>query len=317
MNQLACLVIAFACLALPACGDGATDADEKIVVGFAQTGAESSWRTAETRSIREEAAKRGIDLRFADGQGKQENQTKALRTFIAQGVDVILLAPLVATGWEPVLREVKRAGIPVILVSRGVEVRDPSLYETLIASDFVAEGRAAAEWLAKETDGECNIIELHGTPGSDCATERREGFAEVIAKHPNMKIKASQSGDFRRTGGKEVMEALLKVHGKDIHAVYAHNDDMAIGAIQAIEVAGLKPGEDIKIVSVDGVKAAFDAMVNGTLNCSIECPPLHGPAAFDAVEAVLAGTELPKRTTIPLTVFDRTNAKDFIDTREY
>src|SRR6185436_11812480 len=213
---------------------------KKITAGFSQIGAESAWRSAETQSIRSEAEKRGVTLRFSDAQQKQENQIKALRTFLAQRVDAIILAPVVETGWEPVLREIKRAKIPVILVDRGVKVSDESLYTTLIASDFVEEGRMAANWLVKKLNGKGNVVELQGTPGAAPAIDRNKGFQEVIAKNPGLKIIKSQTGEFTRAKGKEVMEAFLRAEGKNINAVYAHNDDMALGAIQAIEEAGLK-----------------------------------------------------------------------------
>src|SRR3982751_4686702 len=227
-------------------------AAKKLVVGFSQIGAESGWRTAETESIQAEAKKRGIDLRFSDAQQKQENQIKARRTFLAQRVDAIILAPVVETGWEPVLKEVKRAKIPVILVDRGIKVSDESLYTTLIASDFVEEGRLAGEWLAKKLNGKGNIVELQGTPGAAPAIDRKKGFEEVIAKNSGLKIIKSQTGEFTRSKGKEVMEAFLKAEGKNITAVYAHNDDMALGAIQAIEEAGLKPGGGIIVGSIEG-----------------------------------------------------------------
>ncbi len=292
-------------------------ADKKLVVGFSQIGAESAWRTAETRSIEDEAKKRGVTLRSSDAQGKEENQIKALRNFIAQGVDAIILAPKVETGWEPVLKEVKRAKIPVILVDRGIKVSDESLYTTLIASDFVEEGRLAGEWLAKKLNGKGNIVELQGTPGAAPAIDRKKGFAEVIAKNPRMKIIKSQTGEFERAKGKQTMEAFLKAEGKNIHAVYAHNDDMAIGAIQAIEEAGMKPGTDIIVVSIDGVKGAFEAMVAGKLNCTVECNPLLGPAAFDAIAAVKAGKTVPKKTIVKDEVFDQSVAKDVIGSRKY
>src|SRR6476620_11046542 len=205
-------------------------ANKKIVVGFSQIGAESGWRTANTESIKSEAAKRGVDLKFADAQQKQENQIKALRSFIAQGVDVIAFSPVVETGWEPVLREIKRAGIPVILSDRAVAVTDRSLYVTFIGSDFIEEGRRAANWLIKATSGKAVIAELVGTPGSAPAIDRKKGFEETISKHPEMKIVKSQSGDFTRAKGKEVMESFLKSpEGKQINALYAHNDDMALG----------------------------------------------------------------------------------------
>jgi ABC-type sugar transport system substrate-binding protein len=290
---------------------------KKLMVGFSQIGAESAWRSAETDSIRSEGAKRGIDLRFSDAQQKQENQIKALRAFLAQGVDAIILAPVVETGWEPVLREIKRAKIPVVLVDRGIKVSDESLYTTLIASDFVEEGRMAATWLAKKLNGQATIVELQGTPGAAPAIDRKKGFEEGIARHPGMKIVKSQSGDFTRSKGKEVMEAFLKAEGKNIQAVYAHNDDMALGAIQAIEEAGLKPGADIVIVSIDGVKGAFDAMVAGKLNCTVECNPLLGPAAFDAIEAIRAGKAVAKKTIVKDEVFDQSVAKDVIASRKY
>ncbi|HTD67452.1 MAG TPA: ABC transporter substrate-binding protein [Candidatus Limnocylindria bacterium] len=292
-------------------------ADKKLTVGFSQIGAESAWRTAETESIRGEATKRGVNLRFSDAQQKQENQIKAIRAFLAQGVDAIILAPVVETGWEPVLKEVKRAKIPVILVDRGINVSDESLYTTLIASDFVAEGRLAGEWLAKKLNGKGNIVELQGTPGAAPAIDRKKGFEQAIAKNPGLKIIKSQTGEFTRSKGKEVMEAFLKAEGKNVNAVYAHNDDMALGAIQAIEEAGLKPGTDIIVVSIDGVKGAFEAMVAGKLNCTVECNPLLGPAAFDAIEAVKVGRTVPKKTIVKDEVFDQSVAMDVIGSRKY
>jgi ABC-type sugar transport system substrate-binding protein len=295
----------------------AAAAGKKIVVGFSQIGAESGWRSAETQSIRSEAEKRGVPLRFSDAQQKQENQIKALRTFVAQRVDAIILAPVVETGWEPVLREIKRAKIPVVLVDRGVKVSDESLYTTLIASDFVEEGRMAADWLAKKLNGKGNVVELQGTPGAAPAIDRKKGFQEGIAKHPDIKIIKSQTGDFTRAKGKEVMEAFLRAEGKNINAVYAHNDDMALGAIQAVEEAGLKPGKDIIVVSIDGLKSAFEAMVAGKLNCTVECNPLLGPAAFDAIESILAGKPVPKKVVVKDQVFDQSTAAQVIDSRQY
>jgi simple sugar transport system substrate-binding protein len=298
----------------------AESSKRNVTVGFSQIGAESAWRTAETESIRSEAGRRGVKLKFSDAQQKQENQIKALGAFIAQKVDAIILAPVVETGWEPVLKQAKAAKIPVILVDRGVKVSDDSLYTTLIASDFVAEGRMAGEWLAKKLNGKGNVVELQGTPGAAPALDRKKGFQEAIKENPDIKIIKSQTGEFTRAKGKEVMEAFLKAAqggGTKIDAVYAHNDDMALGAIQAIEEAGLKPGIDIMVVSIDGVKGAFEAMVAGKLNCSVECNPLLGPAAFDAVEAALAGKALPKKTIMKDQLFDQSVAKDVIGKRQY
>ena len=316
MKPLHILLIGVAALLAPgdAAGQGAS---KKLVVGFSQIGAESAWRTAETESIRSEAKKRGVNLRFSDAQQKQENQIKALRAFLAQNVDAIILAPVVETGWEPVLKEIKRAKIPVVLVDRGINVSDQSLYATLIASDFVEEGRMAAAWLGKKLGGKGNIVELQGTPGAAPAIDRKKGFEEGLKAFPGMKIIKSQSGEFTRSKGKEVMEAFLKAEGKNINAVYAHNDDMALGAIQAIEEAGLRPGTDVILVSIDGVKGAFEAMVAGKLNCTVECNPLLGPAAFDAVEAIKFGKEVPKKTVVKDEVFDQSVAKDVIASRQY
>lgn len=301
-----------------ACALPLRGADKKIVVGFSQIGAESGWRTANTESIKSEAAKRGIDLKFADAQQKQENQIKALRSFIAQDVDVIAFSPVVETGWEPVMQEIKKAGIPVVLSDRAVKVSDDSLYVTFIGSDFVEEGRRAANWLAKATNGKAVIAELVGTPGSAPAIDRKEGFEEVIKNHPDMKIVKSQSGDFTRAKGKEVMEAFLKSpDGKNITALFAHNDDMALGAIQAMDEAGIKPGKDILIVSIDGVRGAFEAMKAGKLNCTVECNPLIGPQLFDAVEAIMAKKSLPKRVQTEEGVFVQEQAAAELPKRKY
>ncbi len=286
-------------------------------IGFSQIGAESAWRTAETKSIQDEAKKRQIDLKFSDAQQKQENQIKALRAFIAQKVEAIVLAPVVETGWEPVLREAKEAKIPVILVDRGITTTDDSLYSTLIASDFVEEGRKAGRWLATKTNGKANIVEIQGTPGAAPTLDRKAGFAEVIQKYPDLKIIKSQTGEFTRAKGKEVMEAFLKADGKNIQAVYAHNDDMALGALQAIEEAGLHPGKDILIVSVDGEKPAFEAMVAGKLNATVECNPLLGPAVFDAIQKIEKGQMVAKKTLIDDQIFDAQVAPSVIGGRQY
>lgn len=287
-------------------------------VGFSQIGAESAWRTANTESIKSEAKKRGVNLQFADAQQKQENQIKALRSFVAQGVDAIAFSPVVTTGWEPVLREIKDAKIPVILTDRTVDVTDDSLYTAFIGSDFVEEGRRAGRWLAKATGGKAVIAELQGTPGAAPAIDRKKGFEEILAKNPGMKIVKSQSGDFTRAKGKEVMESFLKSsEGKKITALYAHNDDMALGAIQAMEEAGIKPGKDIKIVSVDAVRGAFEAMVAGKLNCTVECNPMIGPQLFDTVAALRAGKPVPKKIVTKEGVFDQSTAKATLPTRQY
>lgn len=291
--------------ALPAC-DARKAAPGALIVGFSQIGAESAWRTANTRSIQAEAARRGVDLRFSDAQGKQENQIRALRTFIQQRVDVIAFSPVVETGWQPVLEEAKRAGIPVVLTDRAVAVDDPSLYVCFIGSDFVEEGRNAARWLAQAAGGNAVVAELEGTPGSAPAIDRKRGFAEELARHPGMRIARSQSGDFNTAKGKEVFEAFLRSpDGPSITALYAHNDDMALGAIQALEEAGKQPGRDVLIVSIDGVRAAFQAILDGKLNCTVECNPLLGPKLFELVERICRGEAVPKRVLTDEGVYDR------------
>ncbi len=305
---------------------GSALAKDKVVVGFSQIGAESAWRVANTESIVSEAKKRPhIELKFSDAQQKQENQIKAIRSFISQGVDVIAFSPVVETGWEPVLKEAKRAGIPVILSDRAVDVQDDSLWVTFMGSDFVEEGRRAGNWLKENYDrlknpdkssDVVNVVELQGTVGSAPAIDRKVGFAEVTEGTP-FKIIKSQSGDFTRAKGKEVMEAFLKSEGKNIDVLYAHNDDMALGAIQAIEEYGLAPGKDIIIVSIDAVRGAFEAMLDGKLNCTVECSPLLGPQLFDAVDDLMAGKELPKRIVTNEGVFPAEVAAEVLPTRTY
>ena len=292
-------------------------AGKPLKVGFAQTGAESAWRTANTDSMKSEAARRGIDLKFADAQGKPENQIRAVRSFVTQGVDVIIIAPIVTTGWEPVLREAKQAKIPVIVMDRTVEVSDESLYACFIGSDFAEEGHMAADWLARHANGKGRILELQGTTGSAPANERRRAFAEGIAKYPDLKVIDSQSGDFRREGGKEVMESFLKKHGRNFDIVYAHNDDMALGAIQAIEAAGLKPGKDVMIVSIDAVREGVEAVVAGKINCVVECNPLFGPKAYDAAAKLALGQPVPRKQFNKDELFDSTNAAAALPTRKY
>ena len=266
-------------------------------IGFSQIGSESGWRAAETTLTKQQAEERGIDLKFADAQQKQENQIKAMRSFIAQGVDAILIAPVVATGWDSVLQEAKEAEIPVVLLDRMVDSSD-DLYLTAVGSDLVHEGNVAGQWLVDELDGkDCNVVELQGTTGSSPAIDRKNGFEQAINGHDNIKLIRSQTGDFTRTKGKEVMESFLKAEdgGKNICALYAHNDDMAVGAIQAIKEAGLKPGEDIKIVAIDAVPDAHLAIAQGEMNATIELTPNMAGPALDALEAYLAdGTVPPK-----------------------
>ncbi len=301
-------------------GDAPTQsADDKVVLGFSQVGAESGWRTANTDSIKASAEEWGFELKFSDAQQKQENQIKAIRSFIQQKVDVIAFSPVVESGWDTVLQEAKDAGIPVILTDRAVDSEDTSYYESFIGSDFVEEGRKAGRWLVEQyadATEPVNIVELQGTTGSAPAIDRKQGLEEAIQDNPNLQIIASQTGDFTRAKGKEVMQSFLQAHD-DIDVLYAHNDDMGLGAIQAIEAAGLVPGEDIKIITVDAVKDGMIAASEGKINFIVECNPLLGPQLMQAVEDVLAGKEIDKRIVTEETTFTSEEAKAALPDRKY
>ncbi|WP_299909892.1 galactofuranose ABC transporter, galactofuranose-binding protein YtfQ [uncultured Paracoccus sp.] len=270
---------------------------EGETVGFSQIGSESGWRAAETTLTKSQAEERGIQLQFSDAQQKQENQIAAIRSFIAQGVDAILLAPVVATGWDAVLEEAQEAEIPVVLLDRQVDSSD-ELILTAVGSNLVHEGEVAGGWLVNEVgDRECRIVELQGTTGSSPAIDRKTGFENAIKDHANLSIVRSQTGDFTRAQGKEVMESFLQAEngGKDICALYAHNDDMAVGAIQAIKEAGLAPGKDILVVSIDGVPDIFQAMAAGEANATVELTPNMAGPAFDALAAYWADGTMPEK----------------------
>ena len=314
-------------VSLSACGGSSSDTasassgggDDSIVMGFAQVGAESGWRTANTKSVQESAKKAGVELKFSDAQQKQENQIKAMRTYIQQGVDVIAFSPVVESGWDTVLKEAKDAKIPVILTDRAVDSKDETLYETFLGSDFVLEGEKAGQWVAeefKDATGPVNIVELQGTTGSAPANDRKAGFAKAIEANPNLKIVESQTGEFTRAKGKEVMEAFLKSQ-KQIDVLYAHNDDMGLGAIEAIKAAGLKPGEDIKIVTVDAVKDGMTALAAGKINFIVECSPLLGPQLMDIGAKVLAGEKVEQRIVTEETTFTPEQAKVELPNRKY
>jgi galactofuranose transport system substrate-binding protein len=284
-----------------------------LTIGFSQVGSESDWRTAFTEITISEAESRGINLLFSNAENSQENQIAAIRSFIEQGVDAILLAPVIETGWTGVLKEVQAAGIPIVIIDRNVTA-DESLYLTRVSSDFVFEGRLAAAWLAQATSGTCKIVELQGTVGSSAARDRLIGFNQVIALFPGMQIIVSQSADFRRPMGKEVMANILHTEDPaDICALWSHNDDMAIGAIEAIKEAGLDPGDDILIVSVDAIPDIFKAMMAGDTNATVELSPYMAGPAFDAIAAYLNGEDVPK--WIPVTggiYFPDTAAEEYL-----
>jgi ABC-type sugar transport system substrate-binding protein len=294
----------------PAVLDGA-------VIGFAQVGSESGWRSANTDDIKRAAEENKVDLQFTSAEGEQAKQIASIKTFITQGVDLIAFSPVVETGWDAVLEEAKTAGIPIVLTDRAVD-SDPSLYKTFIGSDFIAEGEKAGTWAKEEFAGAgpVNMVVLEGTTGSAPANDRAEGWENILGSDPNFKVLASQTGDFTRDGGKKVMEGFLAAY-PDIDLLYAHNDDMALGAIEAIEAAGKVPGKDIKIVSVDAVKAGMEALSAGKINFIVECSPLLGDQLFQAASAVLSGQEIPARIITVETTFDQEQATAALPSRAY
>ena len=289
---------------------------EDLIVGYAQLGAESEWRAANTISIKETAEQLGVELRFVDAQQKQDNQILAVRKFIIQRVDIIGISPIVESGWDDVFQQASEAGIPIILVDRRADVPE-DLYVSYLGSDFLEEGRNAARIMADLVDGQAKIVELVGTIGSAPANDRYTGFREILREHPGMFIIDSQSGDFTRARGKEVMAAFLQKYDGQITAVYAHNDDMALGAIQAIEEYGLRPGVDIKIVSVDAARGAFEAMIAGKLNATVECNPLLGPQFFELALKVVNSEPIPKWVPSIESIFFPEDAMEILPTRMY
>ncbi len=294
--------------------------DEKVTLGFAQVGNESAWRTANTDSIIKAADHENVDLQLKNAHNNQEKQIAIMREFIKQKVDVIAFSPLVEHGWEEVLQEAKNAGIPVILSDREIKVQDNSLWTAFIGSDFVEEGRRAAQWIVDHMESSkdtAHIIELEGTKNSAPATDRKQGFKEVLENHHDLHIIDSLLGDFTLGKGKEMMEKALQQFGSEIDIVYAHNDDMAIGAIEAIEEYGLRPGIDIKIISIDATNKAFKALSTGKLNFTVECNPLLGPQIMQAAKELKNGREIPMRIITSEETFTQEEAKKEMKKRNY
>lgn len=308
----------------------AASSDKKITMGFSQIGAESEWRTANTESVKSAAQKAGVTLQFSDAQQKQENQIKAIRSFIAQGVDIIAFVPIVETGWDTVLKEAKDAKIPVMIVDRDVKLSDESLFVAKIGTDSVAEGKKVFAWIdeymAKQNknprDGgsKFNIAVLEGTVGSSVAVGRQNGFKDAMTASKNAdkyNILLSQTGEFTRQKGQEVMESFLKSDRDKIDVLFAHNDDMALGAIQAIEAAGLKPGKDITIISIDAVKGIFQAMIDGKANCTVECNPLQGDLIMETAKKILNNEKVEKHVYVEEGIFPADVAAKVLPERKY
>jgi ribose transport system substrate-binding protein len=320
---LFCFVLAFALLGagLAGCrkqegggGGGASGGGAKNMrVGFSQTETDGPWRIAETNSMQDEAKKRGYELVFTNARGDTATQVSNLEDLVAQRVDAIFLAPREAKGFESALAAAKDAKIPVFLIDRELEgVKAGDDYVTFIGSNFIEEGRRAGEWLAKQTNGKAGIVELLGTAGASVANDRHQGFADAIKSYPDMKIVASQTGNFTRAEGQKVMESLIQAHGRAITAVYTHNDEMALGAIQALKAANMNPGKDVIVVSVDGQKSALQAIADGDMNATVECNPRFGPVAFDTLEKFKRGEQIPAKIINQDRFFDSTNAKQFV-----
>ena len=280
----------------------ALDGAAGLTIGFSQVGHRGSWRPAVSENMQEVASQMEIDLRFADAADDQNEQLKAVRAFIAQKVDAIIIAPVLLTGWDQVLAKAKRAGIPVFLMDRDVDVSDRSLYVTRFSSDFAEEGRLAGTWLAEASNGRCNILELEGIVNTVPAIERHRGFRAAISGFPGMKIVKRQSGNFTTEGGEDAMWALIRsTHRlKGICAVFAQNDNMQIGAIQAMKDAGLKPGTDILMVSIDYIPAMEEALAAGEANASVEMRSAIAKYIYPVIADYLkAPKKLPKVTVIP------------------
>ncbi len=286
---------------------------DTYTVGFAQTVSDNPWRLAETKSMQDEAAKRGWKIVVTDAGGSAAKQVADVDSLIAQKVDAIFLAPQEEKPLVPAVMKAKAAGIPVILLDRTVDqtqAQGGRDYVTFIGSDFIAEGKRTADWLIKKTGGTATIIELEGTTGASAATDRKTGFENEIKTAPGMKIVASQTGEFNRDKGRKVMETLLTAH-PDVTAVFAHNDEMAVGAITALEAGGKKPGTDVTVVSIDGEKDGLQAVVDGKMGATCECNPRFGPKAFDTLVAYAANpASVPAKIINPDNFYDSTNAKD-------
>jgi simple sugar transport system substrate-binding protein len=325
------LVAAMMVFSFAACGGGGASSDtastdegasDLIVVGFSQVGAESDWRTANTGSMKDTFSEaNGYKLIFDDAQQKQENQIAAIRNFIQQEVDYIVLAPVTETGWDTVLQEAKDAGIPVIIVDRMIDVSDDSLFTAWVGSDFRLEGDKAAAWIVEnfKDKPEVNIVHIQGTIGSSAQIGRTAGLEDAVSKNPNLKIVAQQSGEFTQAKGQEVMESVLKQNAK-IDVVYCENDNEAFGVIDALDAAGKTYGKDgdIKIISFDATNAGLTDTLSGKINYNVECNPLHGPRVEKIIKQLEAGETPEKKAYVDETAFDATTiTQGDIDARAY
>jgi len=288
-----------------------TEIHERVILGFSQLGDESEWRTASTNDIRRAAEQADIQLMFDNAQQQQFNQIKAIRSFILKGVDVIAFCPIVEEGWDYVLEEAKASGIPVIVVDREIETDNDELYSAFIGSNFHREGVYAGQWMVErfeDVEGPVRVAEISGTLNSSPAIGRYEGLREVFEENPKFEIVTSISGDFMRSKGKECMELILQ-NTPDIDILYAHNDDMALGAIEILEEHGIVPGVDIIIVSVDAQPSGLEALTQGKINCLVECSPYVGDYLMELVRKIVSGGPYPEYTYTETRIF--TDQDDF------
>ena len=295
---------------------------KNIILGFVQVSAEGTWRLTNTKSVQKAAKKAGIQLIYREGDNNYTNQINQMKELILMGVDVLAFSPSQVDGWDDILQKAKNAGIPVIVLDRAINVKDNSLYVTHIGSDMIEEGRRASRWLINYMNktghkGEVRIAVLEGVQGSTPAVHRDKGFREILESSPNYKIVRSKPADYIYSKGKEVMSEFLKEESGNIDVVFAHNDEMALGAIEAIEEYGKKPGKDIVVIGVDAIKQSFESMMQGKMNVSIECSPLLGPQLMKAVEEIVSGKKVEKRIITVEKDFDQSNAAEEIKDRVY
>jgi galactofuranose transport system substrate-binding protein len=320
-RRAAFLIIAAVVLAMTGAGcakrgsRGESQATGKLKIGFSQMEENNPWRIAETNSMRDEAKKRGdkFELVVTNAQGQTSKQVSDVEDLIAQRVDAIFLAPREFEGLGSALQRAKQAKIPVFLIDREAAGTAGQDFVAFLGSNFVEQGKRAGDWLVKKTNGKAGIVELTGTAGASVARDRSQGFRDAIKASPEMKILASQTGNFSRAEGQKVMENIIQAHGKEITAVYAHNDEMALGAIQALKAAGMNPGKDVLIVSVDGEKAALEAIMRGEMSITVESNPRFGPLAFETLEKFLRKESIPPKIILEDRFFDSSNAAQFVN----
>lgn len=329
--QAAVGLIVFAALTLSGCiqkkavTSSVMPSRKAIKIGYAQVGHESAWREANTKSFKDTFTKEnGYELTFVDADGSQAAQISAVRDFIRQNVDYIVIAPVVETGWDEVLKEAKEAAIPVILSDRQMELEDDNLYLCWVGGNFLKEAQDGVKWLSSylenknlETE-DINIVNIQGTIGASAQIGRTQGIMEGVQKHHNWNLIGQATGDFCVSGGKSAMKKIIREVGiEKINAVFAENDDMALGVIEAIKEAGKKPGDDIIIISFDACNAAFKKMIDGEINCDCECNPLHGPRVAEIINKMESGYSIEKTQYVAEAVFDQSNASVAMPTRLY